>query len=172
MGKRKRVPPELIDRRRSIIASLLARGLTQAEIMLTLNRPKYTNEFVTVGGELVPNPHYLINPNTGEPFDKSTISRDVKALREQWQDEALGDVDAIYSEQLFKIREAFRVAWSQNDIGEVRQLLALEIKLTGTARPDRKELRWDDNQFERLPLVDVKELSDADLARVATSGSE
>ncbi|MEO1289640.1 MAG: hypothetical protein AAFV93_17900 [Chloroflexota bacterium] len=146
MGK---VPKEVVDKRRDIVASLLARGMRQSEIVSQLSVPSITR---IVDGEAVtyPNPSYLVNPKTDKPFDKATISRDFKSLREQWQGDAKVNADEHFSRQFAEIQEAKRVAWAQKNMTEVRQLIALEMKLLGTSQPEKKEIRWDDKQLEQM----------------------
>lgn len=147
MGKR--IPKELVDKRRDIVASLLARGMRQSEIVKQLSIPYITRK---VDGQIqeYPNPSYMLNPKTGEPFDKATISRDFKYLKEQWQAEAQVNADEHFTRQFMELQELKRVAWAAKNITEIRQCIALEIKLLGTARPEKKEHRWDDEQLEQM----------------------
>lgn len=143
------VPKELIEKRREIIASLLSRGMRQYEIVNQLSMPTIRR---LVDGEYkdMPNPTYMLNPLTNEPFDKATISRDVKKLLDEWREEAKADIEDFASKQLFELREARRKAWTNGDMAEVRLNMALEMKLLGTARPERKEIKLDDKQFEQM----------------------
>lgn len=147
MKRRKAAKPQdaLIDKRREIIASLLVRGMSQIEIRALMAHPT-----IEVQGKQVTNPAYLINPNTNEPFDTSQICRDVAAIRTQWRKQSLEHVDEFFAEQLANLRELRRINWERGDYVEVRQAIALEIKLTGTAKPERVEHRMDDNQFEAM----------------------
>jgi len=134
MGQR--VSREVLEKRREVVASLLARGLRQSEIVDTLSQPKYTAERLNDGK---PNPYHLINPSTKEPFDKSTISRDVKALVGVWRENAAVDAEEHFARQLAELTELRRAAWARKDLSEVRQCLALEMKLLGTAKPEKFE---------------------------------
>ena len=144
-------PQEVIDKRRNMVASLLARGMTQIEITNQLGA-----QYIIRDGQERPNPSYLINPITSEPFDKATINRDVQYLRKQWRENAEEVIEELLSKQLAEIREARRVAWARGDIEEVRLSIALEMKLTGTAKPERKEIKLDDNQFAAMQSAEER----------------
>ena len=138
-------PQEVIDKRREMVASLLARGMRQIEIVNQLGV-----EYLMRNGERVKNPSHLINPVTQEPFDKATINRDVQFLRKQWRESAAEDAEEMLSRQLAELREARRVAWGRGDMDEVRLNMLAEIKLTGTARPEKKEIKLNDEQFKAI----------------------
>ena len=104
-----------IDYRRRQVARLDLRGLDLREIGDALEK----------GG--------IINPQTGEPYDLSTISRDLTCLREQWQKEAQADIAEQKGRQLAELREARRRAWQDTDVAEVRHSIETEMKLLGTA---------------------------------------
>lgn len=143
MGKR--VSKEVILKRREMVASLLARGMRQSEILTQLSTPQ-----IKRNGKIVENPMYLPNPNTGEPWDKATISRDTDALRKDWQDNAERDTDELRSEQLARSEELFRMAIARGDISECRRVLEFQMKLLGTAKPEKQEHRWDDSQLQSM----------------------
>ena len=149
------IPPELIDKRREIIASLLSRGMRQVEIVNQLGSPTVTR---LVDGEqkTFVNTSYLINPITNKPFDKSQINRDVQFLRKQWRDKANAEMDELLTEQFMELREARRVAWTRGDMAEVRLNMLAEIKLLGTARPEKKEIKLDDKQFEAMQSAEER----------------
>jgi hypothetical protein len=139
------IPPELIDKRRDMVSSLLSRGMRQIEIVNQLGTPT-----IIRNGDIVPNPSYLVNPITQAPFDKATINRDIQFLRKQWRENAEEEIEELLSHQLSELREARRVAWARGDIEEVRHNILAEMKLTGTARPEKKEIKLDDEQFKAM----------------------
>src|SRR5688572_11955491 len=109
MGKRGTAAAKV--HRQSIIRSLMARGLEQHEILATLEQDKYTQQHILNNdGELIDNPNFVGNPQTGERLHKSTISRDWNEIWEQWRLEAVQDVNEHFSRQLAEIREAKRIA--------------------------------------------------------------
>lgn len=149
--KRKKNPKEdpriqaVIDMRRDMVASLVARGMRQTEITKQLATPT-----IIRNGKEQPNPSYLINPETGEPFDKATINRDVMALKAQWRKSADFNADGAFGRQLAEIEEVKRRMWAKDDIWGVARAVELEIKLMGTAKPQKLEHRWDDKQLGKV----------------------
>jgi N-acyl-D-aspartate/D-glutamate deacylase len=81
----------------------------------------------------------ILNPDTGEPYDVSTISRDITEIESRWRADIAAEVGEHKARQLAELREARRKAWAQNDVGEVRLSIATEMKLLGTESPDRHE---------------------------------
>jgi hypothetical protein len=138
-----------IDKRREIVASLAARGMRQVEIVNQLGSPTIKRR---ENGQMkeYDNPSYMVNPETQEAWDKSTINRDIAALRTQWRKSAAVDTDEYFGNQLAELQEARRVMWAKGDVWGVTRSLELEIKLTGSARPERKEIKLDDKQFEAM----------------------
>jgi hypothetical protein len=85
----------------------------------------------------------ILNPDTGEPYDVSTISRDITEIESRWRADIAAEVGEHKARQLAELREARRKAWAQNDVGEVRLSIATEMKLLGTESPDRHEFSGD-----------------------------
>jgi hypothetical protein len=140
-----KVPKEVTEKRREIVATLMARGMRQAEVVIQLG----TKEILR-GGEFVNNSSYIVNPNTLQPFDKATINRDFKYLLKGWRENAALEAEEHFSRQLAELTELRRAAWARRDLGEVRQCLALEIKLLGTARPEKLEHSVNPEQFGKV----------------------
>jgi hypothetical protein len=167
MARKKIAPTARKEHRQSIVRSLMARGLEQHEIHTTLSQPKYADREILHNGVLVPNPNFVGNVETGEPVDRATINRDWKDIREQWRSTSLGDIDEHFGRQLAEIQEKKREAQALMSrvldnkekislIGEWRGLQQLEVKLLGTARPERKEIKLDDNQFEQMQSAEER----------------
>lgn len=74
----------------------LARGMTQAEITRQLS-----SRMKADGSR---------NPKTNQPYDKATICRDVKVIRNEWRENTLRDTDAWLAEEMTALREARCVA--------------------------------------------------------------
>lgn len=148
MGKRS--SRAVAEKRRAVVRTLMARGLEQHEILTTFEQDMYANPQIMVEGELVDNPNFVGNPKTGEPVNKSTISRDWNHALENWQEEAVKDVSEHFARQKAELSELKRLAWGKKNVSEVRQIIALEMKLLGTAKPEKKEHRWDDKQLEQM----------------------
>jgi hypothetical protein len=140
-----------IDKRRDMVASLMARGMRQIEIVNQLGLPT-----IVRNGTEIPNPSYLVNPESGLPFDKSQINRDVQFLRKKWRENAEEETEELLSQQLAELREARRVAWARGEMDEVRLNMVAEIKLTGTAKPEKKEVKLDDTQFKAIQSAEER----------------
>ena len=82
----------------------------------------------------------LVNTETGEPWSLRTIGYDIVALQKQWEKEAQKDIIKHKARELAELGEHRKSAWGQREIGEVRLGIALEMKLLGTAEPERKEI--------------------------------
>lgn len=136
--------------RQSIVRSLMARGLEQHEILDTLEKPQYAEPVMMKDGILIDNPNFCGNVKTGERVDKATISRDWNEIQEQWRKEAVEDVNEHFARQLAEIREAKRIAQAAKDRSEIRLLIQLEMKLLGTPKPEKTEIRWDDEQIGKV----------------------
>jgi hypothetical protein len=159
-------PPDVAEKRREMVASLLARGMRQIEIVNQLGA-----EYIIRNGTQVQNPSYLVNPITNQPFDRGTINRDVQFLRKQWRESAAEDMEDLLSRQLAEFREARRVAWARGDIEEVRLNLVAEMKLTGTARPEKKEVELGPETRSLFTREELEDLTDEQLAAIAASGT-
>lgn len=137
---------EVIEKRREIIATLLARGMTQAEILRQMS-----NQYKRLpDGSLKQNATYLVNPATGEPYDKSTICRDVKAVRREWKQVRERSVEEWLDQEAAVLLEARRLAWANKDYVEIRQNVMAMAKLLGLNQPERFEHRFDDDQLEQV----------------------
>lgn len=113
---------QIMVARREKVAQLRVKGLTQREI---------TNALTEKG---------IVNPRTGEPYTIMCINRDCAALDAEWRERAAADTDTLRGAQLAEIRQARRSAWAGNDLNAVYRGMELEIKLLGTAAPERSEI--------------------------------
>lgn len=132
---------EITAKRRAIVSSLRLRGMTLDQIT-----------------EAVQGQRGLVNPRTGRPFGRSTVYKDLNALVADWEAEAAANTASLRAQQLAELREARKAAWKARDLGEVRQLLKLEMQLLGTDAPERT-LALNAN-------VDVTALSDDELRAI------
>lgn len=143
MGKR--VAEDVTTKRREIVSALRRRAMSLDEIHQQL-----ATEFLNINNEIVPNPTYFPNPKTGEPFDRTTIFRDIEALRKQANERAAQNADEIRAELFDRSEELYRIAIKQKKYGGALEVLKFVAKLTGANRPEKKELRWDDDQLETM----------------------
>ena len=109
----------LEDARRSRVAALHVRGLSEREIVAALG-----------AGD---NP--ITNPQTGEPYSLTTIHNDLDFLRMSWRAAAAAEYGDLKGQQLAELRALRRAAWAVGDREGVRKCLVDEVKLTGTAAP-------------------------------------
>ena len=113
-----------VARRRRKVAALRLRGLTQREIVRLL----------PLGDDPIK------NPRTGDPYDLATVCRDLKALRDEWREGAVGDVATVKGAHLAELREARRQAWASGDLSAVLRGLGQEADLLGLHAPKRAQV--------------------------------
>lgn len=134
MGKQ--LSPSVVKaHRQSVVRKFMAQGLEQHEIVELFQTEKYAEK--TLNGEA--NPDFVGNPKSGKAVTKSTISRDWNQIKEEWRERAIEDIDEHFARQLAQIRDMYQEARLRMDLSEARQLTALEMKLLGTARPEKFE---------------------------------
>ena len=117
-----RAGKDAIQFRREVVAELRLRGLSMREIAKALAE------------------RGIINPVDGTPYSQQTIKNDIDALRKEWKDRAIKDITEHMARQLAEIEQVRRKAWADDDLTTVLKALELEMKLLGTAAPDRVEL--------------------------------
>lgn len=120
------------DRRRQLVASLLARNprITRRQLQEMLARP------VAQGG--------MRNPLTGEPYGLTTIHHDVEAVRAEWQALRLQSMDKWVEHELATYEELEIQAWRDNNLAEVRRVSEARRKLLGLDAPVRQEVTGTD----------------------------
>lgn len=104
--------------RRERVAALRLRGMTGREIADVLAK----------GTKTMPP---LINPATGKPYERSTITRDITALRKQWQESAKQATSTRIARQLRELEELRRAAWAKGDLAMVARAMADERAILG-----------------------------------------
>lgn len=111
-----------IELRRAEVEQMAGRGLRLYEI---------TERLARTG---------IINPETGEPYDTATISRDLSVIEERWREAAIEERDEARARQVGELRVARRIAWDAGNYAEVRRNIETEAKLMGTEAPTRQEI--------------------------------
>lgn len=146
---------DVVAARRLIVRTLRNRGLTQYEIANMMA----TKELMR-NGEIVANEYYLINPLTKEPFDRSTISRDLVAVRDEYRKLALQQHQEWVSDQLAQLDEVKREAWKRGDLQAVLKSLKQESELLGLDAPTKTEIAGKDGGKVGISLTvdDMSEL--------------
>jgi hypothetical protein len=144
MGKR--VTEDIATKRREMVSTLRRRAMTLDEITIQMSMPYLK------GADDVPydNPAYFINPQTGEPFDRSTIARDIQKLRDLANERAAQNADEIRAELLDRSEELFRIAHKQRKYGGALEVLKFQAKLTGANKPEKIEHSVNEEQLGKI----------------------
>ena len=130
-----------IDKRRKYVATMLLRSpkITQREICDQLAEQNFTN------------------PDTGEPYSLGTINSDVKALQEQWREEAQDDIALWKGLQVEQINEVIREAWKKKDLNNILKAIKMQSDIIGTNAPVKSELSMQIKQYETISPDDWDE---------------
>ncbi len=121
-------PETVMNLRRQRVAQLRVMGLTQRDIWKALAQ----GDAQGTGR--------IINPKTREPYSLGTINNDIQTLEQEWRDEAAKDTALHQSRQLAEIQAIKVKAFSQQNPELALKAINTEIKLLGTAAPQRIEL--------------------------------
>jgi hypothetical protein len=141
---------DTIALRRARVSSLRARGLTHEEIYHQL-----AAQFINGN----PNPSYMVNTETHEPFDRSTITRDLKWLRDENIKCALASAEEHRANQLAEVRELKRAAWAGKRYETVLACLAREAKLLGLDMPERHDLTSGGDQITTVNFIAIPSMN-------------
>lgn len=114
---------DIIKRRREAVARLRVYGMTEREIVAAL--PKQD----------------IINPKTGEPFANGTIHNDLEALRVEWCANAAVPTAEHHARELAEIQAIKRQAFLDRDGNLALKSVEKEMKLLGTAAPEKIEIK-------------------------------
>jgi hypothetical protein len=113
---------DIIKRRREVVGRLRVYGMTEQEILDALPGQG------------------IVNPNTGRPFTNGTIHSDIVALREEWQANAAESTAVHQARQLAEIQSIKRQAFLDRDGLLALRAIDREMKLLGTAAPERVKI--------------------------------
>jgi phage terminase large subunit-like protein len=147
MGKR--VSEDIATKRREIVSALRRRGMVLDEIVAQMSDP-YVRINENGAERMLDNPVYTVNPQSGEPFDRSTIARDIQRLRDLANERAAQNADEIRAELLDRSEELFRIAHKQKKYGGALEILKFQAKLTGANRPEKIEHSIDEQQLGKI----------------------
>jgi hypothetical protein len=95
-----------------------------------------------------------IDAATGLPWSHGTVVNDYKAIRQEWRDAHKAELDEHRAEQLATLREHRRQSWGAREFAEVRQSVLAEMKLLGTAAPEKTALTDPTGEHEYTGLTD------------------
>ena len=110
----------IIEQRRTIVARLRLRGLTQREIVSELGKQ-------------------------GQPVSLGTVHSDLKAISQDWRAAAQADLAQLRGRQFAELREVRRAAWLGGQLDTVLKSLQQEAKLTGSDSPTKVDVSWRDS---------------------------
>ena len=79
----------------------------------------------------------IMNPQSGEPYDKATIGRDVQKLDAEYQEKARGAAEEYKGQQLQECAEIKRTAWRGVRLDWVLKAMEREAKILGLDSPER-----------------------------------
>jgi len=147
----------VIAERRAAVARLRVRGLTQREIVDALAKEG------------------VINRANSKPWALGTINGDVKALEEQWRDEAADEIALHKGRQFARLEMHYREAVARGDLREVRENIKTMMALLGTEAPKRQEVRatvTTTNEYDGMTDDDLRRELEAVGRRYAAIGAD
>jgi hypothetical protein len=113
---------DIVKRRREAVGRLRVYGMTEREIAAAL--PKQG----------------IVNPKTNKPYTSVTVHSDIEALREEWQANAAESMAVHQARELAEVQEIKRQAFLDRDGLLALRAIEKEMKLLGTAAPERVEV--------------------------------
>lgn len=138
-----------MDQRRTMVARLRLRGLTQREVVEALEKTK------------------LRNPG-GKPWSLATVNRDIAAVRSGWRAEAREAYGKHVARMLAEYREVRREAWREGDHDLVLKTCQMECKLLGLDQPDRLVVDWR-REAEEAGITDAGDIFEELVQQAANS---
>lgn len=113
---------DIVERRREVVSRLRLMGLSVREIVVKLLEKN------------------IVNPDSGEPYGKTTIGRDLQAMRDKWRERASASISEHQAQQLARLELIQRSAFAQRDYDLALKTHDRIAKLLGTNAPDRQEI--------------------------------
>jgi len=141
----------ITEKRQLEVERLRVQGYTIREIAELLAKP------VDEGG--------LRNPETGEPFSKSTIGNDVQEIAARWSEMLDASILENRGREVRELRLARQMAWRRGDLTEIRLSVAQEAKLLGTETPVQQVVTG-----QMFSMRTARELTDDELLAIAAGG--
>lgn len=139
MGRMSTGASDAALQRRELVASLVLRKLTQRQIVTALAEQG------------------IFNPETGNPYDLTTIHKDVQILRTMWRQSATQQTGEHQAMILAELEEVKKAAWQSGEldkvlkaIGQQSQILfGTNVNLRGDAdAPLTIRIVYDDKQHD------------------------
>ena len=123
----KRTKQSVIDFRRSLVARLRVRGMSQREIQVRLATHGDDGRLPTSNPE-------------GKPWSLGTINRDCMELDKQWRKEAAKEIAQHKAEINAELAELKRFGWQHNDPKTVSDAIKQQRAMFGLDEPARTQL--------------------------------
>ena len=123
---------DIVRRRREAVGRLRVYGMTEREIAIAL--PKQG----------------IVNPQTGEPFSHQTVHLDCEALRQEWRENAAVSTAEHQARELAEVQEIKRQAFLDRDGMLALRAIEKEMKILGTAAPEKVEIKVNIEVVTRL----------------------
>ena len=106
----------LIEDRRARVASYKVQGLSMRQTIAAMTKEKH------------------VNPDTGKPWNLTTIKEDVDYLTARWKEEALRDITEVKANELAKLDRLEAEAWAAWERGIGRKQVRIS-KVGGKEGP-------------------------------------
>jgi DNA-binding transcriptional MerR regulator len=123
-----------IIHRRELVGRFRLQGLSMREIAKALSAFASTDPLT--GATEYP----FRNPDTGEPLNVATIKSDLDKLKDAWKKSSEITTDQHMARQLAELQEVKRLGFAKNNLQAVLRAIEDEMKLLGTAAPDKTDL--------------------------------
>lgn len=162
MSKNKLTPQErdLLLKRRDIVTSLWARGMSQREIVAAMANPNNAASF-------------MVNPETGKPYDLAQINRDIRHVREKREESINASLEEHKAQQEIMIMELYRAGWAKKDLKTVATAIELMMKLKGTISTNlNMNLKRKPESAEGMSDAELEATIAAGLAARRSAGAE
>ena len=130
----------VIDFRRSLVARLRVRGMSQREIQVRLATPGDDGRLPTT------------NPK-GKPWSLATIARDCGTLDKQWREAASKEIAQHKAEINAELAELKRFGWQHNDPKVVLDAIKQQRAMLGLDEPARTQLTGEGEHGEVIVRI-------------------
>lgn len=140
----------------------------QRRIYVARLRAKYRMTIREIADALGKPPYNVVNPDTGKPFSRNIIDRDLQHLRKQWQQESRTDTAEHIGRLLFELDELRRCGWigdgNTPNFDLIKSAHDREVKLRGLVA---EKVELSGRNGGAIQHQEVKALTDEQLAALA-----
>lgn len=143
-------------------------ALRRERVMTMRNRLMTEREITTALGDPTGS-MFMLNPKTKKPYTNGTIHKDLVTIRKKSIDTASKEYLEYRAMHLAEVREARKVAWSRGDLDRIYKFLKLEMELLGTLNGS---VNINNIMINDAPAVDIEDLSEDELLRIASTAGD